>query len=65
MEMGNMSKRQQLDQIADNCRRLPMDLQRSEKIPQLEVVLSWPLNKIVLVQENEHHTKLSMYAVIL
>ena len=47
MEMGNMSKRRQPDQREDNYRRLPMGLQRSGKITHPEVVLSWPLNKIV------------------
>ena len=33
MEMGNVSKRQQPDHRADNSRRPPMGLQRSEKPP--------------------------------
>ena len=37
MEMGNMSKRQQPDQITDNSRRPSIGLQRGEKIPQPEL----------------------------
>ena len=33
IEMGNVSKRQQPDQRADNSRRQPMVLQYSEKLP--------------------------------
>ena len=40
MEIGNMSKRQQPDQRADNMQRPPMGLQPSENIPHPEVVLS-------------------------
>ena len=44
-----MSKRQQPDQRADNSRRQQIHVgrQRSEKIPHPEVILSWPLNKMV------------------
>ena len=47
MEMGNVSKRQQPDQRADNSWRPPMGLQCSEKFPHPEVFFSWPLNKNV------------------
>ena len=33
MKMRNMSKKQQPNQRADNSRRPPMDIQRTEKIP--------------------------------
>ena len=45
---GFTSKRQQPDHRADNYRRTPIGLQRSKKLPHLEVVLSKPLNKIKL-----------------
>ena len=36
MEMGNVSKRQQPDQIKNNSRRSPTGLQCSEKFPHPE-----------------------------
>ena len=47
MEIENVSKRQQPDQRVEKCRRPPMGLQHSEKIPHSEKCLSWPLNKNV------------------
>ena len=55
MEMGNMSKKQQPIQRADNSRKPPKGLQRSEKFPH-PVVLSWPLNKIVFSGNGCHTT---------
>ena len=46
MVMGNMSKKQQLDQSADNSRKPPMGLQCSEKLPHPETCFSWPLKKM-------------------
>ena len=50
MEMGNVSKRQQPDQIKNNSRGSPTGLQCSEKFPHPEASFSWPLNKYILVQ---------------
>ena len=47
MEMGNVSKKQQPDQIKNNSRGSPTGLQCSEKFPHLEASFSWPLNKSV------------------
>ena len=59
MKMGNMSKRQQPGQRADNSRRPPMGVQRSMNIPHAEGVISWPLNKIMCYfSENGRHNKL-------
>lgn len=47
MEMGNISKWQQIDQRADNSKRPSIrGLQRRQKIPHREVVLSWSLSKL-------------------
>ena len=43
IEMGNMSKRQQLDKRAENSRRPPMSLQYSEKILHPEEGFNWHL----------------------
>ena len=65
MEMGNVSKRQQLDHRADNSRRPPMGLQCSEKLPHQEASFSWPLNKYVYyVSDNGRHTKLRIIHII-
>ena len=59
MEMGNVSKRQQPDHIADNSRGPPMSLQCSEKLTHPEASFSWPLNKYVYwFSNNGRHTKL-------
>ena len=55
MEMGNMSKRQQPVQRADNSRGLPMGLQRSEKIPQPEVVLN------LFIMKRKYNRNRNMY----
>ena len=47
MEMGNVSKRQQPDQIKNNSTGSPTGLQCSEKLPHPEASFSWPLNKYV------------------
>ena len=44
--MGNVSKRQQPDQRAENSLRPPTGLQHSEKIPHPEAGFSCPLNKM-------------------
>ena len=44
--MGNVSKRQHLNNSADNIRRPPMGLQCSENLPHLYVSFSWPLKNI-------------------
>ena len=58
MEMRNMSKRQQPDQIAADIRRPRMDLQCSEKVPHPDVCLSWSLNNnMYQFSENGRLTK--------
>ena len=44
--MGNMSKRKQPDQRAENSQRPQIGLQRSEKISHPEASFSWSLNKM-------------------
>ena len=55
--MGNVSKRQQPNQRAENRRMLPMGLQHREKILHRDVCFSWHLNKNVF-SENGRHPKL-------